>query len=239
MVCEDAVAATCDPQEVLREAVSLMRQGRYAEALEKHLWFHDHALEYLPALGGVRLSFALDFWAELGTLYPEAMEALIAIRGRKVEALTDHKGSFESFHDVVAINRCLQEQTETVALFMMLHRHDPGLARRCYPIAEEYLVEQQEFEVCIAYLPDPIAKFEEIQALRRIQLEISDENPAFATSEFRDYTEMRFAEALRRLIVILVGVGQSRDAQRVRDLAVAVSTSAAVRKALDDTMDGP
>jgi hypothetical protein len=151
MVCEVAVAATCDPQEVLREAVSLMRQGQYAEALEKHLWFHDQALEYQPALGGVRLSFALDFWVELGTLYPEAMEALTAVRDRKVVALTDHKGSFELFH--VAINRCLQEETETVALFMMLHRHNPGLARRCYPIAEEYLVEQQEFEVCITYLP--------------------------------------------------------------------------------------
>jgi hypothetical protein len=168
-----------------------------------------------------------------------ALVTLIAIRDRKVEALTDHKGPFELFHDVVAINRCLQEETEAVALFMMLHRHDPGLARRCYPITEEYLVEQQEFEVCIAYLPDPIAKFEEILALRRIQLEISDENPAFATSEFRDYIEMRFADALRRLIVILVGVGQSQDAQRVRELALAVSTSAPVQEALDEAMDGP
>jgi hypothetical protein len=113
------------------------------------------------------------------------------------------------------------------------------MARRCYPIAEEYLVEQQEFEVCITYLPDPNARFEAIVALRKIQLEISDENPAFATSEFRDYIEVRFAEALRRLIVILVGVGQSRDAQRVRELALAVSTSAAVQEALDDAMDGP
>jgi hypothetical protein len=239
MACEDVVAATIDPQDVLREAVSLMRQGQYEEALEKHLWFHDHALEYLPALAGVRLSFALDFWVELGTMYPEAMEALIAIRDRKAEALTDDKGSFELFHDVVAINRCLQEDPETVALFMMLHRDNPELARRCYSVVEEYLVEQREFEVCIAYLPDPIARFEEIVALRKIQLEISEENPAFATSEFRDYIETRFADALRRLIVILVGAGQGQDAQRVRELGLAQSASATVREALDDAMDGP
>jgi hypothetical protein len=31
---------------VLQEAVTLMRQERYAESLQKHLWFHDHTPEH-------------------------------------------------------------------------------------------------------------------------------------------------------------------------------------------------
>jgi hypothetical protein len=236
MFCEVAVEATDDPSAVLREAVTLMRQGRYAESLQKHLWFHDHALDYRPALAGVRLSFALAYWVELAASYPEAMQALAAVRDRKAKALTDGKGSVELFHDVAAINGYLHEEPETVALFKLLHQTDPGLAWRCYPVAEKFLVAHQDYEVCVAYLPDPIARFEAIRELRQVQLELADENPAVGTSEFRDYVEGHFAEAVRRLIAILVGAGRRQDAERVRELGLAASANATVRAALDDAL---
>jgi hypothetical protein len=80
MVCEGIVEATDDPKKMPREAGALMRQGRYADSLQKHLWFHDHALEHQQALAGVRLSFALAYWLELAACYPEAMQALTAVR---------------------------------------------------------------------------------------------------------------------------------------------------------------
>lgn len=228
--------ATDDPRMVLDKAVALMRQGRYAESLQKHLWFHDHALECRPALAGVRLSFALAYWVELAESYPEAMQALTAIRDRKAQALTDCKGSFGLFHDVAAINRCLHEEPETVALFKRLHQADPGLAWRCYPVAEKYLVAHQEYEVCVTYLPDPIAQFEAIRQLRQVQLGLADENPALGESQFGDYAEVHFAEAVRQLIVILVGAGRRQEAERVRELGLATSDSVTVRAALDDAL---
>jgi hypothetical protein len=226
---------------VLQEAVALMHQGRYAESLEKHLWFHDHALEINPAFAGVRLSFALGYWLELAKVYPEAMQALTAIRDRKAQALADGQGSFGLFHDVSAINGYLGEETKTVALFKRLHQADRELAARCYHVAEKVLVAEQEYETCAAFLPDPVAQFEGIRERRRIQLELADENPALGGGRLRQYTEVRFAEAVARLVEILAGVGRRPDAERVRELALAVSDSTTVRDALDDALsnDGP
>jgi len=230
------VEATDDPQVVLREAVALMRQGRHAESLQKHLWFHDHALEHQLALAGVRLSFALAYWLELAASYPEALQALTAVRDRKARALTDGTGSFELFHDVAAINGYLHQEPATVALFKRLHQMDPGLASRCYPVAEEFLVAHQEYDVCVAHLPDPVARFEDIRGLRQVKLELAGENPALGQSHLADYAEVHFAEAVRRLIAILVGAGRRQEAERVRELALATSASATVRTALDGAL---
>ena len=59
-----------DMQVYLNETQELVRQQRYAEALERFLWFHDHALEHNPGMAGVRLSFALSYWKNLGDVYP-------------------------------------------------------------------------------------------------------------------------------------------------------------------------
>src|SRR5262245_62591983 len=91
-----------DPQQVLEEARDLAAQGRYEEALQKHLWFHENALKYDPDLSAVRLSFALGYWVELGEEYPKAREALVAIRDRGDQALRAGDRSFELFHEVAA-----------------------------------------------------------------------------------------------------------------------------------------
>lgn len=44
-----------DPSEVLQEAERDHDEGRYAESLEKHIWFFDNALKYERSLYGVRL----------------------------------------------------------------------------------------------------------------------------------------------------------------------------------------
>ena len=90
---------------MLQEAVELASNGCHAEALQKYLWFHQHALEYEPALYGVRLSFALSYWAALGKDYPPALDAMKAVRDTKVDALARGDGSRESFDDVVFLQR--------------------------------------------------------------------------------------------------------------------------------------
>jgi hypothetical protein len=76
----------------------------------------------------------------------------------------------------------LYEEPETIALFKRLHQTDPGLARQCYPIAEKYLVAHQEYEVCAAHIPDPIARFEEVRAIRKVHLELAAEHPTLGQS---------------------------------------------------------
>src|SRR5262245_16874293 len=129
-----------DPNAVLHEAADLAGQGRYEEALARHLWFHHHALEVEEALYGVRLSYALSDWVELGMVYPPALQELRAVRDAKERALSEGAGSRELFHDVVAINDHLGEAARTVELFRLMDRDFRELASECYRVAEPALV---------------------------------------------------------------------------------------------------
>jgi hypothetical protein len=226
------MGAARDPQAVFREAVTLTRQGKYEDALQNLLWFHEHALEHDPALAGVRLSFALASWVELGEKYPKALQALTSIRDEKAKAITDGKGSFPLFQDVAAMNEYMQAGPRTVALFQGIHQAYPELAKQCYRVAEPYLVAHREYATCASYIPDALAWFEEIRQLFRVKLEIADENPSLRAGGVREYAEVSFVVEVCRLIEILVGVGRRPEAERVGELALALSASAEARDAL-------
>src|SRR5262245_7509865 len=228
-----------DPAAVPKEAVALIQQGRYEESLQKHLWFHDHALEQNLALAGVRLSFALSYWIELGERYPEARRALADVRDRKAKAMADGEGPPSLFHDVSAINQAFEEQPKTVALFKLLHQKYPEFAGQCYHVAEADLVAHREYEVCASYIPIPAARFEEIRQIRQVQLELAVENPALGAHNLRGYAEQRFADETCRVIEILIGAGRRREAVLVRGLALAESDNAELRAALDRTLQFP
>jgi hypothetical protein len=206
------------PRGVLAEARLLAAQGRFQEALEKHVWFHEHALEFDEALAGVRLSFGLTGWVELGDVYPPARQALLSVRDRATRAIAQGDGSFALFHEVAAINRHLGDEAETVRFFELLHQRHPELARQCYPVAEQTLVQAGEYATCSSYVPDPAARVEEICRFRQMTLEIAEENPRLGAPEarLREYAALKFLDETQRLIAILEGAGRTQDAEHVR-----------------------
>src|SRR5690349_14255954 len=96
-------AAPQDMQHFLVDTKALVRQGQYAEALGRYLWFHEHAPEFDPRQDVVRLSFALGDWKELADVYPPARQALDATREREAQQILDTGKSWELFADVAAI----------------------------------------------------------------------------------------------------------------------------------------
>jgi hypothetical protein len=222
-----------DPRKVLGEARTLARQGKYEEALQKHLWFHENALKHDQSQGGVRLSFALADWIELGKKYPKAREALVAIRDKDTKAISEGNGSFDLFHDVQSINQYLEEAPKTVELFKTLHDKQPALAKRCYHVAEEDLTARGEYPLCSSYIPDPLQKLDSIKEMRELNLELAKEgNP-----QLKAYAEESFVEKTCRLINILVGAGRKQDAEKVRERALAVRDDPAIRQAVEDAVE--
>jgi hypothetical protein len=242
MQLEGNMAETTNPRTVYREAVELTRQGKYEDALQNHLWFHEHALEHNPALAGVRLSYALGSWLDLGEKYPNALRAMLSIRDTKVQAITEGKGSFTLFHDQAAINERLKESPKTVALFKVVHQAYPDLAKQCYRIAEQHLVAQREYAVCAAYVPNGLARFEEIRCQFQMKKEIADESPLLRSGGVMEYAEASFVAEVSRLIEILVGVDRRQEAERVETLALELVANAEARdtvgKALRDRSIG-
>jgi hypothetical protein len=209
-----------DPSSVYAAAVELAREGRYEEALQKHLWYHEHALQFDPSQSGVRLSFALSEWVQLGELYPPARAALVVIRDTKARILRNGQGSVALFSDVASINFYLEEQSETADLFLLLHHSQQNLARHCYREAEEGLVAKGEYCICSHYVPDSQTRFAAIRELRRL---LRENSKSFADASLQEKTqqaaEERFEAEVVRLIHLLRGANRNEEADRIRELA--------------------
>ena len=217
-----------DPHQILNEAQDDAIAGRYEDALAKHVWFHENALTYAPAMYGVRLSFALSYWANLGAKYPPALEKLRAIRdkaGDDVRAGSDDAslttdcakpGVRERFHDFAAINETLGDNSKTSVLFIWLDSNRPRLAAAVYDVAEPALIETKDFKLCGKYL-DPEKSFQRALRLREESMK--------ATASFggdRDELERlnmindeMFARSTATVVALLVINGRRAEAEQI------------------------
>lgn len=138
-----------DPLRIHQEAsYDDPRAGRFAVALAKHVWFHEHALEIEPHLSAVRVSFALSAWKDLGEKYPPAMAALRGTQQvARERALRGEIGSEidNPFRDFVAICRVLGEDDDAVAVFRALDSEGAESARHSYVFIERVLLKHGEY----------------------------------------------------------------------------------------------
>ncbi|HWD94530.1 MAG TPA: protein kinase [Verrucomicrobiae bacterium] len=245
-----------DLQKILSQAKELADTAHYDEALQHHLWYHNHALEYDPGQAGVRLSFALSDWIELGRQYPKARRALVEIRDRDTRQFSEGHGNFKLFMDVNAINGYLEDDTATYTLFKKIESLDKSLARQCFFVAEPLLLQKGEYDTCLDYIGDPQSAFERIrdsyagmkkweddQTLRRADEkkrfeEMGKTNPAFARLPFLSEPPKRadniFIGQMKQLIEVLVGADRKPEAEKIRDQALAVLDDDRIQSAVSD-----
>ncbi|MCU7827918.1 MAG: hypothetical protein KZQ85_02520 [Candidatus Thiodiazotropha sp. (ex Myrtea sp. 'scaly one' KF741663)] len=141
-----------DMREYMRETADLIEMNEYEEALERTIWFHNHALEHRPGLYGVRLSFELSRWHEFGKKYPPALAALKDIRDKKTNIIKSGEGTRNLFHDVSSINRTLSDDNKTVDLFKYLHKNQPKLAKDVWRISKDTLIKENEYSIVREYI---------------------------------------------------------------------------------------
>ena len=140
-----------DPTKIRDEIKTLMDQAHYEEALQRQIWYFNHALEFDPSLVGVRLSFTLSDWVELGRSYPKARQALIEIRDRDMQVFNEgmryphwfkeissglpgfsrveKRSRFDLFQDLSSINGYLGNDITNNVLVKTLVAKDPQLAQ--------------------------------------------------------------------------------------------------------------
>jgi serine/threonine protein kinase/uncharacterized membrane protein len=238
-----------DVNKIWNDAKDLMEQGQYEEALQRHLWYFNHALEYDQGQTGVRLSFALSQWVELGRRYPKAEAALLDIRDRDAQRLASGQGYANLFSDVHSINRYLGQDDATLALFKRMRETDPKLAGECYYYAEDLLLQKGEYQLLLDCLGDPQSRFE--SARRGFQAQIESQQrmaeirkqypvptPRFAGTfhppDLGQLATNNFVGQVCRLVEILVATGHQADAEKIRDQAVVVLDDARLKSAVTD-----
>jgi hypothetical protein len=242
-----------DFQKILNSAKSLTDAGSYEEALQQYLWYFDHSRTD-AGQAGVRLSFALADWIELGRHYPEAKQALVEIRDADVRQFSQGTGYSKLFQEVAGINQYLNDDEATLALFKTIDQTDSQLAGQCYFFADSLLVQRGDYETCRKYLGDPQAAFERIRqswqqlkqfeeqnALRNEEQtkrlsEMAKTNSLFAQVPFLPppFADQHFVTQTRQLVEILVATGHQVDAQKIQSQAASVLSDSRLQSAVSD-----
>jgi len=132
-----------------RNAQDLARQGDPAGALKEFLWCFDEGMTRFPAYSGVRTSFLLSSIAALGKDYPSALTALRERRDRAAQLLINGGNDSSTAMDFSALNRALDEDGNSLALFDQLPADAAGRKTLALLLFDK-LVEAQRYGDALA-----------------------------------------------------------------------------------------
>lgn len=196
------------------------RAGKYAEALERHEWYHENALRIAPSQSGVRLSFAIGRWKELGDQYPPALASLKAIRDAGVRELEAGTGDHQAFLDVQAINGELGEDAATIELFKFLVANHPAFARKCFRAVEDTLLDQGEIELFAEHGGDLVRHLKRHFIMYRATVSVIKSMPAYplAAERLKDSAD-HLVETTLKLVDLASKQGDTATATRLKTLA--------------------
>jgi len=224
-----------DPHERLDAGKKAVRERRYEDALSDYIWFHDHSLEYDETLYGVRLSFALAYWTELGEVYAPATEALKEIRDRKSKMLLEGAGDRHLFTDVYAINQHLREDQATARLFLDLSIKFPVLAKQCAHTAMPALVKAKAYELAKAFVENPEEMVRNWSGHLNEEITQLEAKPEKRAPVRQSHTRI-YIENVHDLLEVLAATGGGREAARLRQVAVAAVKAPDVREMVEQAL---
>lgn len=202
-------------------------EGNYAQALERHIWFHEHALHHKPKYCGVRLSFALGSWMKLGENDPPALASLKAARDQDSANLYEGDPCDDLFRDVVAINHQLGDDSATFAMFQHFEDTDAVVASRRFGHLKNEACETEP-DLFMKYVDDLEKYFEgacELQVLYNQSFlqalaRYTKENPDFITATARIATfQQKFRVAAAKICGMAIARSQHDVASRINDSA--------------------
>ena len=221
-----------DMQKYLSDTNKLVHEGKYEEALERYIWFHDHALEHERSMHGVRLSFALMYWNKLGEKYPPALEAFKKVRDEKTQRLVDGKGSYDLFVDVHALNRQLGDNDKSIKLFKELDENQRALAQKCWNIADDIIIEAKDFELARKYIGDPMQEFEKAKqnyAQLVTMYEMNDTGDSI-----KSFNEKNFVDESIRIINVALAFEDIDSAKKIQKEAISILDNPRLKNAVSD-----
>lgn len=240
------VRAQADPPLIplarFRLGRTLARAGQDEAGLAELLWCWDTGIARDGSLAGLRRSALLSELARHTLRYPPTRTALQTHRDQ-LEQRYLATGNRDDLQDLIALNRALLREHDTVALHHRLEEGRPQKDLLGYALFDQF------------YLARRYADAAEIRPLAwvlnswsRLQAETqSADLPAKTPAEQRDRRKF-MASWIGKHLTVLAGAGRDDDARRLLTTALAFDASPAARdiyrKALDnarrtDLLDSP
>lgn len=212
-----------EPGAILNEARADAEAGRYEDALAKHLWFHNNALEIERSYYGVRLSYALSDWHTLAEEYPPALESMQTVRDRAKEQVRSGHEPYDSFHDFQSLNEVLGDEGQTVKLFTWLEQQQPDIARKVYRIAQPALIRAKRYQLAAKYV-DAQATYGRIvgeyERNHAFEAQFGNKWGEQQRQMLRQYSRRDFTHSTTTLVALLVLSGRGEEARDISEQAL-------------------
>ncbi len=215
-----------DVDRALTDAKVFAAEGRYAEALERHLWYHRNALEFGVGQYGVRLSFALADWISLSRVYPPARAELVATRDEAIDAYRKDPQSALQLAEALSISFALDDLASAKKLFYEGLEH--GVKEPHIDLKR--VLASGDLSWARDAMGDPSQKLARIKSEHELMNMLSDLGDEMQ-SVITESNASRIAEFLR-------AVAMTHDwdtAVRIRDEALEFMDSPLIRDALKGT----
>jgi len=175
-----------DPSEVLSKARKAYQDKDYPVALENYQWFYHNALDIDQSYYGVRLSYCLGEWADLGKEFPEATDALVQLKEKALAEFSSTK-SRTAFHEYSSICEYLECKEEVYVLFLTVHNSDNTLAEKLFTFVYEYCASNEMWDLCREYLGNGYNKYKQSLETFDHMMEFAEEKPGeLGESIYRD-----------------------------------------------------
>lgn len=223
-----------DPDLILSEARADTRAKRYEDALAKHVWFHENALQLKPALYGVRLSFALSYWGELNEQYPPSLKKFKEIRDQAMKDVLSGKNVREMFHDLSSLNEELGEERVTRKAFESLQVKDPENAKRVFDLAKPVLLRAKLYRLVGKHV-EPEKDFSRMTKEYESMKKYEDQRGALGNGSF---AEKSFTNSATTLIAILVVNERVPEAKKIAEKAKKVWDDETFHAEIDEALEG-
>lgn len=199
-----------DPDVWLDLARTWRKEGRHADSLRAHRYYHANALVRAPHYSGVRLSFALGDWAALARKYPPALKALRQTRERAAAAAVGPPPDWKMLNEALAIDSALEDSDASYQLISDIEAIMPGeLPGLHNQHVTKVLRSRGEYRRCLAWMGDPDQQFNRAagQFVQLGGLTGRGADPKYAGPLFR--------RQVGELVETLVGGGRTSTAKRL------------------------
>ena len=203
-----------DPQKRMYFADELVKQGKFAEALDHYLWCYDNGAK-APGFYGVRGSFLLGRIKELGSRFPEARQALAERRDALEAAIIADQASKTGFdplrvNELIGLNDNLDEPNRNLALFDQLPDTHPARTALANHATEQFIKANRYLDVVNAGTPEE--NFE-----RAVANDAAFKKTGLGDGSRADYTRRRIIETGGRALEALAGAGEIERARILAD----------------------
>ena len=190
-----------DPRVILNEARNAYKDKNYSIALSKYQWFYDNSIEINKSFYGVRLSYCLNEWADLGKIYKPANEALIELKETTLSSFKE-KLSQEAFHEYSCICGYLECSNEAYEEFLPLHKSNNNLAAKLFTYVYEYCASNKQWELCKKYLGNGHKQYKNTLETFDHMIEFSKKG----TSEQKESIYIEALETIKRELLWLLNM---------------------------------